>query len=336
MRLTKPSYFDGFRCVASACPDSCCHQWAVQVDEQTEEFYRDLPGELGDRLREALTEEDGDTILRLEDGRCAMWRQDGLCEIQARLGEQALCRVCREFPRIRQDYGDVVELGLEMSCPEAARIMLSTPDWHLETAEVPGGDEPDYDVDAMALLRSTRPGCLEILADPGYSIGEALAILLLYGYAVQEALDGGEMAAFDPRKALETARRLAGEANPEGLLAFFRGLEILTEDWRRLLDEPGREDEWFGEIRLLAQYGVYRYYAQAVSDYDLAGRIKLVIVSCMMAKRLGGGTRETRLRAIQLYSKEIENDAGNVDSLLDAAYQEPAFADRAILGFLLK
>ena len=33
MEVTKPSYYDSFRCLASACPDSCCKEWDVDVDE---------------------------------------------------------------------------------------------------------------------------------------------------------------------------------------------------------------------------------------------------------------------------------------------------------------
>ena len=125
MLITKPDYFDRFRCIAGACPDSCCKEWDVQVDADSAAMYRALPGALGDRLREVLKEEDGETVMTILDGRCPMWRADGLCRIQAELGETALCKTCREFPRLTHDYGDFIELGLELSCPEAAKFILS-------------------------------------------------------------------------------------------------------------------------------------------------------------------------------------------------------------------
>ena len=95
MKLTKPLYYDAFRCVAGRCPDSCCHEWAVAVDEDSAARYAALPGPLGDDLRRAMTEEDGDVILALTpDRRCPMWRADGLCRIQAELGEE----VCYWMP----------------------------------------------------------------------------------------------------------------------------------------------------------------------------------------------------------------------------------------------
>ena len=78
MLITKPSYFDSFRCIADRCPDSCCKEWDVQVDEGSAAYYRSLSGPLGDRLREVLSDEDGETVMTIIDGRCPMWRSDGL------------------------------------------------------------------------------------------------------------------------------------------------------------------------------------------------------------------------------------------------------------------
>ena len=121
MKLGKPDYYDRFRCLAGNCPDSCCKEWEVEVDTDSAAFYRKLPGALGDDLRHVLRCEDGKTYITIADRRCPMWRQDGLCRIQAELGEYALCKTCQEFPRLTHDYGDFVELGLELSCPEIGR-----------------------------------------------------------------------------------------------------------------------------------------------------------------------------------------------------------------------
>ena len=91
MELRKPDFYDTFRCIAGDCPDSCCKEWDVAVDSEKAALYRGLPGALGDRLRQFLKDEDGETYLTLENGRCPMWRADGLCRIQAELGEKALC-----------------------------------------------------------------------------------------------------------------------------------------------------------------------------------------------------------------------------------------------------
>ena len=329
MKCYQPTYYDSFSCLAGACPDSCCQEWAVQVDPESADFYRTLPGPLGDRLRQVLTEEDGDTILEIQDGRCPMWRRDGLCRIQAELGESALCETCRDFPRLRHDYGDFVELGLELSCPEAARLILADPGTPLVERELSGGEEPEYDGDAMAVLKLTRREALALL-DGTYPAGEALALLLLYGAQAQQALDGGERPDFSPEAALEAAREFGVPGDMGGILTFFQNLEILTPRWQERLQNPQGRD-WEPGHLALARYFVNRYWLQAVSDYDLYGRVKLTVISCLVVKTLGGNLTETA----QLFSKEIENDTDNIDAILDGAYESPAFADTALLGLLL-
>ena len=103
MKILTPNYYPAFRCIASACPDSCCKEWEVDVDDTAAAFYRTLEGPLGDRLRQVMKDTEDGTVMTIQDGRCPMWRQDGLCRIQAELGHDALCQVCREFPRLRHD-----------------------------------------------------------------------------------------------------------------------------------------------------------------------------------------------------------------------------------------
>ena len=330
MLISKPSYFDSFRCIASLCPDSCCKEWDVQVDAAAAAAYRSLPGPLGDRLREVLYEEEGETYMAIqEDRRCPMWRDDGLCRIQAELGEPALCKTCREFPRLTHDYGDCIEYGLELSCPEAARIILSSPAVPRITEAVPGGEEPEYDTEAMEVLKATRKQMLQLL-ETDRPLREVLVLALLYGYQAQSQLDGAEELPFDPEAALAEAKILAKPGSIGDILALFSSLEILTPQWEQRLQKP--EEKTFPEAcRPLLRYFVERYWLQAVSDYDLYCRVKFMVLSCLVIASLGGDFLQTA----QLYSKEIENNTANVEALLDAAYCHPSLTDDKLLGLLL-
>ena len=330
MLIRKSSYFDTFRCIAGDCPDSCCKEWDVQVDAAAAACYRSLSGDLGDRLREVLYDEDGETYMAIVDGRCPMWRKDGLCRIQAELGEGALCKTCREFPRLTHDYGDFIEYGLELSCPEVARIIFSTPDARLITREVPGGEDPEYDVEAMDSLKVSRETVLALLADTSRPVKETLALMLLYGYEAQTDLDGGESRPLNPHQAFGSAREFAKPGNIQEILDFFHELEILTPQWKQRLDNPspaGLPET----LRILARYMVERYWLQAVSDYDLVSRVKFILISCLLVAHLGGDLVSTA----QLFSKEIENSAENVDAILDATYSCPAFTDDKLLWLIL-
>lgn len=328
MELRYPSYYKTFSCIAGECPDSCCHEWEVQVDADSAARYRRLEGPLGDALRAHLYDEDGETYLRNVENRCPMWRSDGLCRIQAERGHEALCTVCRQFPRLRHDYGDFVELGLELSCPEAARLILETP-LEFVTETVPGGEEPEYDGEIMAILQESRPAALALLEDARYTVPERLRLLLMFGYHIQAAIDGAELCPFDPDAALAEAAQFAGDGDAEALADYYLGLDLLTERWRdRLGALTG--PEWAEGLCRIAQYGICRHWFQAVSDWDLSSRVKLLLSGCALAARLPGALRDNA----QLWSKEIENSARNLDTILDDAYSQPALTDANLLGLL--
>ncbi len=328
--LRKPAYYDGFCCIGGICPDSCCKDWDVQVDADSAAKYRLLPGALGDRLRCVLKDIDGETVMQIENGRCPMWRGDGLCRIQAELGEEALCHTCREFPRIRHDYGDFVELGLELSCPEAAKLILS-PHEGFVGLELSGEESGGNDREVMDILLGSREELRGILHDEAYSIPQRLAVALLYTYHVQALLDGEGAGDFDRAEALEQAESFAAAGSETAVIRFLSGLEILSPMWAEQLSAPAA-DTWRSEHILLAEYFADRYWLQSVSDLDLVCRAKLMLISCLAVKLIGGDIFVTAQR----YSKEIENNMDNVEALLDAAYTCPAFTDDRLLGLLLK
>lgn len=330
MEIFTPSYYHRFQCLAGSCPDSCCQEWAVDVDENAAVFYRSLPGALGDRLRNVLQDTEDGTIMVIENRRCPMWQEDGLCRIQAELGHDALCRTCRDFPRLRHDYGDFVELGLELSCPEAARLIFQCDSSRVETASVPGGDPGAYDRDAMSTLLESRAAFLSFLDGCSFSLAQSMQVLLLYAHYVQAELDGGDKANFDPSQYLQQAKSFPLQpADLSPIVHFFEGLEILTPRWKTLLQ--GANTTVCGDsLRPFVRYLVQRYWLQAVSDYDLLCRVKFIIAACLLVAGLGGEIVQTA----QLFSKEIENDADNVEAILDAAYTHPAFTDMALLSLL--
>ncbi len=331
MKLITPDYYRRFRCIAAACPDSCCKEWEVDVDEAAAALYRSLPGQLGEDLRHFLRDTEDGTVMTITEGRCPMWRKDGLCRIQAELGHEALCQTCRDFPRLRHDYGDFVELGLELSCPEAARLIFADGTLHAEVTEIPGGEAPDYDPEVMDILLKSREKLLEFLERRDFTLPESLAVMLLYGYSVQNQIDGGEEASLDPEETLEEARRYGESGHLAGIFDFFLDLEILTDSWQQRLAQGPQNQNWNDALRPLVIYGIRRYWLQAVSDYDLLCRVKLILISCILVNALGGDPVQTA----QQFSKEIENDPDNLEAILDAAYTAHPFTDRNLLSLLL-
>lgn len=148
MKLYSPAYYKDFKCVASACKNSCCVGWEIDVDEKTMGKYKLLNDE--DILRN-IEIEDGLPHLKLcPDGRCPFLDGEGLCRIISSLGEEYISEICREHPRFYHRIGDICEVGLGLVCEEAARIILTSDSYRefvlLGEREGDFPDETDYSV----------------------------------------------------------------------------------------------------------------------------------------------------------------------------------------------
>ena len=123
-----PDFYEAFRCTASACRHTCCRGWEIDVDAETAQRYRALPGPLGERLRAAINwSADGASFRLTEDERCPFLRADGLCDLIRAAGtEDILCDVCALHPRFFTEAGGVTLAGVGLSCEEACRLLLSS------------------------------------------------------------------------------------------------------------------------------------------------------------------------------------------------------------------
>jgi lysine-N-methylase len=70
----------------------------------------------------------GELGLRSDDRHCGLHGSDGNCLVQQHLGEGALSDTCFTYPRKTVQFGDRLEQSLTLSCPEAARLALTTGD----------------------------------------------------------------------------------------------------------------------------------------------------------------------------------------------------------------
>ena len=61
------------------------------------------------------------------DGPACPFLSDGLCGIQKKLGAEYLSIMCSAYPRVMNIVDDVLQRSLDLSCPEAARIVLLDP-----------------------------------------------------------------------------------------------------------------------------------------------------------------------------------------------------------------
>ena len=128
MKLYAPSYYKKFRCIADKCEHSCCIGWEIDIDKNTAKKYQKLNGGYGEVVKASVSAEDSPHFKLSESDRCPHLDERGLCKIILNMGDDYLCDICREHPRF-YNYTNVAEVGLGMSCPEAARLILSSPDY---------------------------------------------------------------------------------------------------------------------------------------------------------------------------------------------------------------
>ena len=54
MIYTVPHYYNGFKCIASECPDTCCAGWGIMIDRASLKKYRNMDGAFGSRLHHSI------------------------------------------------------------------------------------------------------------------------------------------------------------------------------------------------------------------------------------------------------------------------------------------
>ena len=62
------------------------------------------------------------------NGPSCSFLNEGLCSIQKKLGEGRLPIMCSMYPRVMNVVDDVLQRSLDLSCPEAARMVLLSPE----------------------------------------------------------------------------------------------------------------------------------------------------------------------------------------------------------------
>lgn len=129
-----PVCFKEFKCTGGSCEDNCCIGWDVEIDKQTWQKYKKVKDkELSQLFRNSIFENpdsydhnvDYAIVELAKNNRCPFLNEDHLCKIQAKLGHDYLSNVCAAYPRYVNEINGVAEYSLNVSCPEAARLVLT-------------------------------------------------------------------------------------------------------------------------------------------------------------------------------------------------------------------
>lgn len=292
MKLYAPKYFKNFKCIADKCEHSCCVGWEIDIDEKTLRKYEALKSSYGSSISDSICK-DGTPHFRLFAGdRCPHLDENGLCKIILNEGEDYLCDICREHPRF-YNYTKIAEVGLGMSCPEAARVIFSSSDYDAfeEIGEVDAReDQIAYDG------RDKRAEVYEILKSHSD-----------YGTALESIYEAFSI----------------GPAKDEYYLEILDEIEYLDGSHKDLFMQyssdlrPSGMDEY---LKRFFAYLVYRHCTEALDDEDFCERL----VFCLFLERLFASLlcivdakteNEIALCAVMI-SEEIEYSEDNTMALM--------------------
>ena len=248
MEYTIPHYFEDFRCVAAECEDTCCAGWAIMIDEETLEKYKNMEGAFGNRLRNSIDWENG-SFCQYEK-RCAFLNEDNLCDLHLEAGVHILCDTCRDYPRHMEEFEGVREGSLSLSCIEAAKLILGCREpvqFVRFEDEVEDEEYEDFDYFLYTKLADAREKIIMLLQNRDVDIMMRIGMVLELAQKMQDALDEEEMfriddiletfgemeAALEFEQGLSKYRIGANEycTVMRKIFRVFSKLEVLKEEW---------------------------------------------------------------------------------------------------------
>ncbi|MDE6766830.1 MAG: flagellin lysine-N-methylase, partial [Eubacterium sp.] len=201
MILKTPSFYKDFKCIAGACPDSCCQGWEVDADFDSLDYYKTLTGDIRERIDSVLDKDEfGNTIFRLADKkRCPFLNSENLCDMHIAIGGEHTPYTCRMFPRFINDFGGTREMGVSFSCPVASDMMFDLTEPMSFVSEL--NDMPpqlnEIDAQTYFYLSKAREKAFSIVQDRTLPMNQRLLHLLDYGVEIQKDLEEYEQGSDD-------------------------------------------------------------------------------------------------------------------------------------------
>lgn len=344
MIVLKQNLFDQFKCIAQLCPESCCKFWQIVPDEDAMERYDILSGK-DQRIRDNIEKKEG--VIRAKNGICAFLDPDELCYLQKTYGEKMLCDTCRDYPRHTEEFENVREYTLSLSCPEAARMLLLE-DQPFEIHETEDEKEEffeDFDCLLYDKLLDARKVLLTAAKDRTVPLLIRMSRICALSNGIQELIDQNRIFEIDGyleesvSGQLSPAIRVKDDTDFEtekrsfqvlyDLEHFHAGwIHRLDQTWNALFDQPGVKDfpdsflhyvkdhEIEGEKILLLL--LFTYFCGAVYDGWVRSKTYLCVYIVRWIFYISfahGANKDSLIRAAYQTAREIEHSDINLDAL---------------------
>lgn len=179
MEYIYPDYYKKFNCIADKCEATCCAQWIIVPDDKSLRKYKNFKGDFSARLQNSIDYENKE--IRRYKKACVFLNEDNLCDLYIEAGKNMLCKTCRRYPRHYEEFENLIEVTLSVSCPEVARILLNKKDKvffksHIQTSKEE--EYEDFDYILFTKLQETRELFYKILQNRNLSFSMRLSYIL--------------------------------------------------------------------------------------------------------------------------------------------------------------
>lgn len=327
MKTMVPHYYKDFKCTASKCTDTCCAGWEIIIDDETYKHYNKVCGEFGERLKSNLTlYEDGEPGFVLQNDNCPFLNKNNLCDIYTELGEESLCYTCKTYPRFIEEYSNLREIGISLSCPEAARLILQ--DSKPVTFEVSEDYQivstyDDINFDISVQLISSRKMALDILQNRSIGLNHRIALLINFAHDIQEEINENKLSKitdiinkysqehyqkelineFDKYRTKQSDKYY----NMLKCMNMYKNLNPINDNWPKIIEHAincfhkidditfyQKQYDDFNEYyknkiyeyEHLMVYFIFQYFMKSIFDEELYSKVTLAVMSYLIIKEL--------------------------------------------------
>lgn len=128
MRRVRPDYYKKFQCIADKCTITCCQEWKIGVDNETNRKWKKLlpPDTVVDKkknLSAYTVKKDGMRVIALDEKhRCPFLNEEKLCRLLCTYTDRVLSDTCTQFPREVHRFSTHEEETLMPCCPAVIDI----------------------------------------------------------------------------------------------------------------------------------------------------------------------------------------------------------------------
>ena len=324
-----------FKCIADKCPSTCCSGWAIEVDDESIVKYKELKLNGVDYSEQCFKNK--------SNGDCYFLNEHKLCNLYLKFGDGIFCRTCDMYPRHIEEFPDIREYSLSISCPEVAR-MYTEPDVNVTEIINESDDEIDFDEyeDFDFELYEALVNCRKVLFE--ISLSDAAINNKLYNilHIASELQDNIDIGNYDPVSDEKESEIIEIDNDiVKKLFGLFLELEPLNTEFRnKVVGYKNTIDKYdfcyeFARgisshdnmeliLSRILHYFIYTYSCGAVYDEYVYGMAAVSVFSTIMIFALWiisehekGSTlsNEEIIKIIYTYSRELEHSTENMIKL---------------------